>query len=646
MLSTLLKTSLRSLRSSKLTGKSIAKTQFTTRVEQLEDRTMLTTSPFFSRLGVPDGSLGNIARGISGDGQTVVGFSGADAGAFRWTQESGVESLGLLEGATQSSSRAASQDGSVVVGTSNDGASESFRWTEETGMIAIPDLPGDNGSGNGVARDVSDDGTVIVGGARSTEGRQAYIWNQGVTIQEPGETVGLGDLPGGSFDSIAYGMTGDGSTVVGRGTNSDNRHQAFIWNDVQGMAALSDTGFRSNAFAISDDGSVVVGYDVIAQETERYRGKYRTVTTQEAVRWTDTGMELLGDLPGGDHYSEAHAVSEDGSVIAGLATSSYPVAGGAEAFIWDTAHGMRSLQDVLTTDYGLDLTGWHLRLVYDMTPDGLTFVGEGINPDGNFEGFIAKITPPSPGITVTPNSQIQTSEDGTTDIVNVVLDAEPADAVAIHVSSSDVTEGEIAGATDGVRTLTFDATNWNIPQQVTIQGVEDAGEQDGNQPYLVQLDPSPSADPDYAALNVIEVTATNLDNDAPAPSNTIYVYDILDEFDTRTRGRNNTDHRIVIDVRHDDNGDASDDVGIGGVQVTVELRDSSGSLVGTYTGTSDTNGFFYSDWIKGLTAGETYRAEVTDMALAGYDWDLLGFDPTFLDEDEDGDGKPDQLLST
>ena len=76
----------------------------------------------------------------------------------------------------------------------------------------------------------------------------------------------------------------------------------------------------------------------------------------------------------------------------------------------------------------------------------------------------------------------------------------------------------------------------------------------------------------------------------------------------------------------------------------MSCENSGGSLVGTYSGTTDSNGLFYSDWIKNLGPGD-YRAEVTDLVLAGYDWDLLGLDPTFLDDDDDGDGKPDELLS-
>jgi hypothetical protein len=63
---------------------------------------------------------------------------------------------------------------------------------------------------------------------------------------------------------------------------------------------------------------------------------------------------------------------------------------GAEAFLWTPQDGMRRLQDVLTVDLGLDLTGWTLRDARAVTPDGLTVVGWGTR-NGNNEAFVAVI---------------------------------------------------------------------------------------------------------------------------------------------------------------------------------------------------------------------------------------------------------------
>ena len=70
---------------------------------------------------------------------------------------------------------------------------------------------------------------------------------------------GLGDLPGGSFDSYAYGVSGDGSTVVGRST-SGSGNEAFRWTESGGMQGLGDLqggSFYSYANGVSGDGSTV-----------------------------------------------------------------------------------------------------------------------------------------------------------------------------------------------------------------------------------------------------------------------------------------------------------------------------------------------------------------------------------------------------
>ncbi|MFN9735084.1 MAG: HAF repeat/PEP-CTERM domain-containing protein, partial [Microcystis sp.] len=72
---------------------------------------------------------------------------------------------------------------------------------------------------------------------------------------------GLGDLPGGGFNSRATGVSADGSVVVGRGFSA-NGGQAFRWTQGTGMVGLGDLPegiFYSSAAGVSADGSVVVG---------------------------------------------------------------------------------------------------------------------------------------------------------------------------------------------------------------------------------------------------------------------------------------------------------------------------------------------------------------------------------------------------
>src|SRR5256885_1705488 len=84
----------------------------------------------------------------------------------------------------------------------------------------LGDLPG--GTFESYAFRVSDDGKVVIGTSKSTSGYQAFRWTAATGM------VGLGDLPGGSFYSEGFGVSADGSVVVGvsSGTAGD---QAFRW---------------------------------------------------------------------------------------------------------------------------------------------------------------------------------------------------------------------------------------------------------------------------------------------------------------------------------------------------------------------------------------------------------------------------------
>ena len=106
-------------------------------------------------------------------------------------------------------------------------------------------------------------------------------------------------------------------------------------------------------------------------------------------------MTGLGVLPG-FRDSDAHAVSGDGSVVFGSC--------GGTAFIWDSVHGMRDLQAVLTNEYRLSLSGWILSDVTAITPDGTTIVGSGTNPQGKDEAWMVKLTTTQPTLNIRPFS--------------------------------------------------------------------------------------------------------------------------------------------------------------------------------------------------------------------------------------------------
>jgi len=108
-----------------------------------------------------------------------------------------------------------------------------------------------------------------------------------------------------------------------------------------------------------------------------------------------------------------------------------------------------------------------------------------------------------------PAADLVTIEDGTTDQFTVVLTTIPTAGVTINVSSSLPSEATVSPAV-----LPFTVGNWNVPQVVTVTGVDDLVA-DGDKPYLITLDPGTSAAAEYAALPAVQITGINYDNDTP-----------------------------------------------------------------------------------------------------------------------------------
>ena len=110
---------------------------------------------------------------------------------------------------------------------------------------------------------------------------------------------------------------------------------------------------------------------------------------REAFRWTRAdGMVDLGDLgASGELASEVLDTTADGRVAVGRSS--------AGAFVWDEVRGMRELAQVLADDFGLDLDGWLLEEATGISADGRVIVGNGTNPSGQPEGWVATIPEPS-----------------------------------------------------------------------------------------------------------------------------------------------------------------------------------------------------------------------------------------------------------
>lgn len=117
----------------------------------------------------------------------------------------------------------------------------------------------------------------------------------------------------------------------------------------------------------------------------------------------------------------------------------------------------------------------------------------------------------TPGITVTSPAG-STSETGTTTTFTAVLNTEPISSVVLDVTSADTGENTVSPAM-----LTFTTSDWDMPQTITVTGVDDALF-DGNQTTAITVSSNNgmTSDMDYqnlmGSVNVINIDDEVLTN--------------------------------------------------------------------------------------------------------------------------------------
>ncbi len=193
---------------------------------------------------------------------------------------------------------------------------------------------------------VSANGSVVVGVSNtSTYQERAFRWTLANGMEN------LGTL--GGNQSVANAVSADGSIVVGYSRDNNDIKRAFKWTAATGMQDLG-AGDWTEAIAISADGSVIVvnnGMDGFAYQ------------------WTSGGMSNLGTL--GGSQTIAYDVSADGSVIVGF---SYVTAGDPYAFRWTSGAGIQQIGTIYS-------------FARDVSADGNTVTGSETGAAGLHRAF-------------------------------------------------------------------------------------------------------------------------------------------------------------------------------------------------------------------------------------------------------------------
>lgn len=291
---------------------------------------------------------------------------------------------------------------------SMNGGNVVFIWDQVNGLQNIGEATTESDFGGSVV--ISEDGTKVSAGVTnpSTSLNEIAIYDvasQTWTYKGGLDTVGID----GSLSS-SWGMSADGSTVVGLGWLNGGGAHAIKWDAVNGITDMGSTipDSSSRANAISTDKNVVVGWQDQADG-------YRT-----GARWVNGVQEFLKDS-NGEFIGEAGGVSADGKVVIG-SNGLFPYVwnetavyqeithpnsgpffrGGAvgisddgktvvgyfrswpggpmmgEGFIWTQEDGRRNLNDYVSS-LGMDTLGITFGLPLAISRDGKKIAGIGMN---------------------------------------------------------------------------------------------------------------------------------------------------------------------------------------------------------------------------------------------------------------------------
>ena len=308
-----------------------------------------------------------------------------------------------------------STDGSVVVGIAKE-TRETWRWTKKTGRVL---LGRSSGIANGIdwgTPDVSDDGRIISATVMSADSKSETLarWSEDGGWEIPTASSSNPGAQRQERNSLAWGLSGDGSTLVGQVRFSDNSTRAASWNADQSLVYLGSKGINSRANDVNSDGSIIVGWSEnpgtgIWQPTVWTDGKpvilaatkafcQATAVTpggniivgqaydesrdqRAAALWLDSDFgwvqEWLGTLPGTiGGYGQAMALdlTDDGHTIVGF-NSFNPI--WSAGFIWTLGNGLIDVHDYIAS-HGVTLPeGFRINSVTAISDDGSYMTGFG-----------------------------------------------------------------------------------------------------------------------------------------------------------------------------------------------------------------------------------------------------------------------------
>ena len=371
--------------------------------------------------------------------------------------------------------------------------------------------------------------TIVTAAATSSDGNYNGLNASDVSVTNTdNDTAGITVTPTSGLTTTEAGGTATFTIVLNSqptadvtiGLSSSNTAEGTVspasvtfttanWNTPQTVTVTGVNDFR-------DDGDI--GYTIVTAAGGEQRRRTTTRSTRATCRSTNTDNDTAGITvtpTSGLTTTEAGGTATFTVVLNSQPTADVTIGVSSS----DTTEGTVSAASVTfttanwNTPQTITVTG-----VSDAIDDGdvaySIVTAEAASGDPNYNDLdasdvsVTNIDDDTAGIVVTPTSGLITSEiGGEAPTFTVVLTSQPTANVVIALTSSDTTEGTV-----GPVSLTFTSANWNVPQTVTLHGVNDVVD-DGDIAYTIVTAPATSGDPAYSGMNASDVSATNIDSD-------------------------------------------------------------------------------------------------------------------------------------
>jgi hypothetical protein len=236
----------------------------------------------------------------------------------------------------------------------------------------------------------------------------------------------------------------------------------------------------------------------------------------------------------------------------------------------------------------------------------------------------AGITVLDPG-TLSPPVELLTSEDGLSDTFTVQLDTQPQYDVTIALSSNNESEGTIDKSS-----LTFTEATWNVPQTVTITGVDD-DIADDDIVFNIEFEKATSTDDNYDGLKPDEdVIVRNSDDETPgytvAPIDGLWTTEGMLSTIINVKLKSKPKEAVTLDISSTD----TDEGTVSPTQIIVQPDDWKTAIEIQVTGVDDTvvdGDKPYQVIIQTTSADDKYNDETFTRDIINYDaptieWEL------------------------